>query len=260
MAGEARTNKFMLGTATVMIGPQAKLFELDVATHSIGLVKNFTMTSEPQYSELTQGVKNTIVFSTMTQNPVRASMEAYEFTSRNLAYGLGLDGSTLAPLSVASTLASEITGTSGTPVTSVPLAAGGGATFAANDWIMLQEGTGDRVFITRIASKATDTLTVAPGLPVTIAAGSAVKKVNVVSVGSKENQPFLAAKVVGTLADGTAVTVLIPKVRITKGFSLAFTTQDYGNLPFEFTVYDPVSTDPFYTEFSAESAKIFSAG
>ena len=52
------------------------------------------------------------------------------------------------------------------------------------------------------------------------------------------------------------VVILIPKIRIINGFNLAFTSDDYANMPFEFTVYDMVSTDTFFTDFATQSAKI----
>ena len=42
MAGEAKTDSFMLGAATVMIGAMADLYDLNPTDHSIGLVKNFS--------------------------------------------------------------------------------------------------------------------------------------------------------------------------------------------------------------------------
>lgn len=256
MAGEAKTNAFLLSTATVMIGPTADLFKLHPASHSIGLVKNFQMIAEPSYTELTQGVKNNIVFSTLTSNPVRCSMEAYEFTAKNLAYGLGLDGSSLdlvaAPLLTNASIAAAAT---------TALLADAGDTsedFTAGTWVMIQEAGSDRVHVAKLSGNATHatgvtTLTFT-GFPtpadVTFAAGSKVFRVNRIDVGSKAEQPFLGAKIIGILPEGNKpIAILIPKIRITKGFALAFQSDQYGNLPFEFTPYELVSTDTFYSEF-----------
>ena len=71
MYGLANTNRFMLGAATLLLGPQADLFNLTRAEHSVGLIKNFALTAEPSFTELTQGVRNTVVFSVMTGHAVR---------------------------------------------------------------------------------------------------------------------------------------------------------------------------------------------
>jgi hypothetical protein len=251
MAGEAKTNAFMLGSATVMLGPQADLFTLAPSTHAIGLVKNFTISNEPQYTDLTQGVKNQIVYSVMTSNRVRAQMEVYEYTSKNIAYALGLNGSSLSAISAATTTsAAALAAATSITVTSA-------AGLAVNDWIMIQEGTDDKAFYRRIATISTNTLTLNAALPVAMASGSTVQKVNAVDVGSQVDQPFLSAKIVGSLADGTEVGLLIPKIRITAGFTLGFTTDNFGNLPMEFTCYDLTADDANYALFSNKQAMLF---
>lgn len=248
MAGEAKTNAFMLGSATVMLGPQADLFTLAPATHGIGLVKNFTIQNEPQYTDLTQGVKNQIVYSVMTSNRVTAQMEVYEYTSKNIAYALGLNGASLTAIAASTTT----TGITAAAATTVVVTSASGIT--ANDWIMIQEGTDDKAFYRRVVSIATNTLTLNAALPVALAAGSVVQKVNAVDVGSTADQPYLAAKIVGSLADGTEVGLLVPKIRITAGFTLGFTTDNFGNLPLEFTCYDLTADDANFALFQGKQA------
>lgn len=256
--GLAKTASFMLGTASVLVGPQAKLFDLDPTTHGLGLVKNFKVSAEPSYTELTQGVKNTIVFSVLTKNTVRASMEVFEYTSKNLSYGLGLDGSAVAATTVSSTTSGSLTGGSGIGTTT-PLAVASGTSFSAGDFIMIFYGSDDNILIRKIASKATNNLTLSADIPtgITVPSGSVVKKVTMIGVGSKVEQPFLSAMAIGTLASGEEVMIGFPKVRVTKGFDIDFRTDNYGNLPFEFTVYDQVSTDPFYADFGGDQARVF---
>lgn len=258
MPGLANTNDFMLGTATVMLGPVEDLYNLNPTEHSIGLVKNFTASSAPAYTELTQGVKNTVVHSVMTSNPVTCSMEAYEYTAKNLSYSLGLEGAdTVAPFTVETTV--SVTFSAGSPGTLIDVADKTG--FAAGDFIMILKNTEDD-FIVRKLTAATDasphdTLTVDVAIEETLAVGAKIRKVNMISVGSKEDQPFFAAKIAGKLANGDEVVILIPKVRIVKGFSLNFTTQNYANLPLELTVYDLVPTDDFYADFGGDQARLY---
>lgn len=256
MPGNAITDNFMLSTATVMIGEQADLFDLNPAEHSIGLVKNFTITAEPAYTELTQGVQNTIVASVLTGNPVRATMEAYEFTSKNLAYALGLEGAgDLDPLSVAT----ETDGGSSPSDTTLILVAV--TDLAANDFVMIKRDNEDNFDIRKITNVNVGTKTITLDKPLTDAVpdGTPVIKVNMVSGGSKKDQPYYAAKIAGKLSNGQPIVLLLPKVRIVKGFNLAFTTDNFGNLPLEFTSYDQVSTDPFYTDFAGDQFRIFAA-
>lgn len=247
MAGEARTTAFMLGTATLMLGPQDKLFDLNVEEHSIGLVKNLTVGSTPTYTDLTQGVKNQLVYSVMTNNEVRISGEVYEYTSKNISYAAGLDGSELEAISTSTTTSAAMVLTGGTTADEIPVTSATG--LAAGDWIMVQVGNDDQVFLRQIVAISSNNVEVPTGFPVAIPQGSLVSKVNTIGVGSKEEQPYLAAKIVGTLADGDEIVILVPKVRITSGASLSFRTDDYGNIPMELGVYDLVSTDPHYALF-----------
>lgn len=253
MAGEAKSNAFMLGTATVMIGPQADLLDLNPEDHSIGLVKNFTIMMEPGYTELTQGVKNSIVFSVMTSNPVKANMEVYEYTAKNIAYATGLDGSALVAQSVATTTSAAALANA----TSIVVVSTTGLTVGS--YIQIQEGNTDKVNFRKIASvdTATKTLTLSSPLKAPLASGAYVTKVNTIDIGSKEDQPFLAAKIIGTLANGDEVGILIPKLRVTNGFNMGFVTDNFGNMPFEFTLYDLIADDPNYAEFAGKQAIYF---
>lgn len=251
MAGEAKTSKFMLGTATVMLGPVAELYNLTPETHSIGLVKNFRIQSQPGYTDLTQGVKSTKVFSVMTSNEVTASAEVYEYTTANIMYSLGLEGRQAAAPAV-TTVATAGTAAS----TTVALTSATG--IVAGDYIAIEMG-GENVVIRKVVSLATNTATVTPAISQAVPKDAVVRKVTAVSIGSKDDQPFLAMKVVGKLADGTTVTILCPKIRITNGFSLGFTSDNFDNLPYEMAFYDLVATDPHYADFKNEQAKIFAA-
>ena len=74
-AGSAKTEKFNLGAATVMIGPKDQVLDFTPEKNSIGLVKNFTFSANDTYLDLTQGVRNTVVYSVKTGSEITASME-----------------------------------------------------------------------------------------------------------------------------------------------------------------------------------------
>lgn len=253
MAGEAKTNRFMLGTATVMLGPQALLRDLEPALHSIGLVKAVTFSAEPTYTELTQGVTNSLVFSALTANAVKASMEVYEYTAANLKWALGQDASAIVAFSVTGAADAEITAAQA----DITLGAGEGASFTVDDWIMVQNGGNDHVMIRQITGIATDVLTCDLVFPTNLPVGTVINKVNRVDIGEKVAQPFLGCKIVGTLADGSEMTMLLPKVRITNGFNIGFASDNYANMPFELTVFDLVAADPHFVMFDGAQGSIF---
>lgn len=369
-AGSAKTELFNLGAATVMIGPKDEVLDLTPEKHSIGLVKNFTFSSNDQYIDLTQGVRNTVVYSVKTGSEVSASMEVYEYTSKNLAYALGLEGYELvegADLTLREAVAGDMatteilvnaaeessasditegdyitlqgnkssnedlvfvgkvasaaftagtapqiatTGTVGDMMKALEKSRGSkiltiekghmkvlagssetvtcsekfktvfgiteggtgplvGTTevsyndkltdigFAANDEVIISID-GDEVAETVIKTKpVADTsafYTVTFDRPIPegfkFVAGDRVHKANLIPVGSAEAQPTLGAKIVGILPEKKqAVTIIIPKLRITNGFSLGFQTDNYGNMPFEFTPFEQIPSDPLYAEY-----------
>lgn len=256
MYGLAMSNRFMLGAATLLIGPQADLFNLTRASHSVGLVKNFALTAEPTYTDLSQGVKNTVVFSVMTGHTARASAELYEFTPKNLSYVAQLNGAALVPATnIETTLSAAVTGSTGSPATSLTLTSATG--FAVDDWILIQDPTTpDDAVIRKIGTLVTNTVTPNPNIQRNLAINSVVRRMNFVAVGSKVEQPFFSAIAHGTLANGDEISIALPKVRITNGLNLSFATNDYGNMPIELGIYDLVPTDPHYAQFGNTPAAI----
>lgn len=246
MPGLAKTDAFMLGTATLMLGPQSALFDLDI-DKSVGLFKNFMLKSAPSFTELTQGIKNTLVYSLMTGNDVTAEGELYEYTGANITYAAGLDGSSVVTPTIrdqSGTIASTTTIT--TAETGFTAGAEG-----VGDMVMVQKGTQDQIMIRRVASTTTGLITVDPALPTDFAVGDTVlvTRCNNIALGSQEDQPFLAAKVVGTLANGDEAVILMPKVRITSGLQYSFKTDAFDHIPLSMKLYDLVTTDPFFAAF-----------
>lgn len=250
MAGEALTNAFMLGTATVMIGAQADLLNLTTA-NSIGLVKNVGMKTTPSFQNLTQGVKNTLVYSVMTQNDVKVEGEMYEYTAKNMTYALGLNGTAVTPQTIATTVATAVAAPTPPALSAATLSVTSATGLAAGDFIFVQVGAQDQVIVKKIVSITTNTLTLDSGFAIAIPLNSTVRKVNVLAVGSTADQPFMSAKIVGTMANGDEIVLLLPKVRFTAGLNLAFKTGGFENIPLGLDVFDLVPSDPNYAFFQA---------
>jgi hypothetical protein len=258
MPGNAKTSKMLLSTATVMIGPLDKLHALNPVEHSIGLVKNVMLASDPQFTELTQGLTNDVVMSVKTNDGVRLSMEVYEFTLRNIAYAAGLDGSGVNydTMGATYTTSAAPAGTTVTCSTSV-------ATFiATGDYIFIQNDQSDVVHIAKVATVATTTITLATGFAIPAGAGftanSRVGKVRRIDIGGDTVQPEVSAKIVGLLPkQNEPVTILVPKLKITRGLSMSFSSDNFSNMPFEFTPYAQNMEDPMFGEYGAKKMIIF---
>lgn len=267
MPGNAKTTQFLLSTATVMIGPQADLLNLNPAAHSIGLVKNFQLSMDPAYTELTQGITNSVVMSVRTGEPLTASMEVYEYTLRNMAYASGLDasGATYNSITGINLSTAQITAAA----TAIVVSGDVTTTYTVGSYLFIQQDTdvnSDVVHIakvTAVAYSAPNTTITFAGYPipagVTFPIGSRVGKVVKVPIAQGVLfQPELAAKVVGILPkNNEPFTILLPKIKITRGLNVSFDSGNFTNLPFEFTPYSAASTDPSYPEFGPAAAILF---
>lgn len=251
MAGEAKSIDFLVGTATIMLGAQADLRDFRPESHSIGLVKNVKLMAEASYIELTQGIRNSVVHSIKTGEPVRASCEVYEFNAANWSYALGFSGYNVVNTEFETTVTTLVP-SSPTGLDTFDVVATTG--YTVGDYVMVQVGYDDTVIPRKIVAKTTSTVQFdAPIKNVAVPVGAKIRRCLVVPVGRKSEQSFLAAKIVGTMADNREIAIEIPKLRITKGFDIVFQTSDYANMAFEFTVYDQVPTvDPQYTRFRDE--------
>lgn len=266
MAGEAKTTDFMLGTATVMIGNPEDLYKLNPEEHSVGLVKNFSIEATKERSDLTQGRTNDIIFTLTTSATTRGTFEMYEFTEKNLAYALGLDGGELVSHEgdphVVKTSASFSTGS-----VTVDLVDGMGQNIEVGNTVSLRDPVSENIVVgqvkdvTGISTGTATTATVEVEIPDNdmaweVPAGTYVSLVTVLEVGSTDVDRDFCAKVQGQLANGKWITLLIPKIRVSSGLTMAFGTDSFGNAPFEFTPLKVTPSDNYYSAFKGTSGKL----
>jgi hypothetical protein len=264
MPGQAKTNGFLLSTATVCIGPMANLWDLNPTAHSIGLVKNFQSNSDPTLVELTQGIKNQPVMTVPTSDGLKVSFEVHEFTLRNMAYAAGLDGSGAGynAIPTINLSTAQITAAA----TAIVVAGDVTASIAIGDWIYIQNGLDDYVHIAKVSLTAFSTNTtltfagyaIPTGL--TFPIGTRVGKIKPIEMGAALPQVDLCAKIFGIMPkDNRPIVIVYPKIRITKGFSLAFQSDNFAAMPWEFTPYPLVSTDTYYSEFGDAMMRLYPA-
>lgn len=253
MAGEAKTTSFMLSSATLMVGPMADLFTLD-NRNSLGLVKDLTLKTNPTFTELTQGTQNKVVYSIKTAEKVDVQGQMFEYTAANLAYAAALDGSSFSRLTVSTLVATGLAAPVLPALTAaaVVVTTGDGADFTVGSSWMFEVGNQDQIFIRKVVSVATDTVTFDSGFPVAVPVGTVISKCNIVPVGSLADNIYLGAKISGYLVDGSSdpIVILLPKVRITSGITMAFKTgNSFESQPITLAVQDLVPTDPNYDYF-----------
>lgn len=259
---QPKTKNFMLAVATVMLGPRELLMALNPEEHSIGLVKNYTVSVDRSSTDLTSGVQNDLVFSMVTQSDTRSTMEVYEYTAKNMAYGLGLFGYDLTEEDEGEPYVLTYAGVNNSDKTHELSVAinNDGQTLDVGSEVSIRYPDNDNIII----AKVTDASTLAAGTLVVscdigaevIPKGAVVQAVTILELGSTEEQAELAAKVTGQLADGTWVTILNPRVRMTSSFSAAFSSENYGNMPFEWRNLKVLPGEDFYADFKGMSGKL----
>lgn len=256
------TDIFNIGPATVMIGPMDKVLELTPEEHSIGLVKNIQVTTETNSVSLTQGIRNVEVDSQITSITNTFTSEVYEYTAANMAYAAGLDGKEFSK-SGSYFLAADVTGGESATTISVSADEDISSKFEAGSMMIMQSSTTedyDKVLPVRVVSAVYEenkiNVTLEDPIPLgwNFQEGDKVFTVNIIPVGSDSEQPYLGVKIVGVFPKSNKPCVIIfPKAKVTGGFTLSFTSENYGNMPFEIKPYVLSKTDSLYSHFKAIS-------
>lgn len=254
--GNAKTDSFLLATATLMMGSVAELYDLNPAEHSVGLIKNVNHEANKETTDLTQGILNDIVYSVTTGAPIRITGEMYEFTEKNMAYGLSLDGATFAPI-----IGGKFTTTAAAAANTNPLMTDltvdtptTPQTLVAGDTVMIKTPSDNVILATVNAAVSTNKLTIRQAIatPSTaIPVGSTVSKVNVLNLGDNGRPQYYSAKLIGELPNGDIITIMYPKVKVVSGLSLAFSTSDFANMGMELEPMALLMSDPHYADFKS---------
>lgn len=277
---DVKNPKFVIGNATVMIAPySANVFELNPDTHSVGMVKSVTMEQQADQIMLKNGIQQLTVDTQRSNVNMTTTFEGYEFSAQNLTYALGLDGTVVKRLR-GIVDASALVDATTFDLTSNPIPGDADSAIDAigdipqGATILIQNpDQPDEVYPLTVTAATTEvtgtfTVTVDP-LPVAIAAGWTVWVVNELKAGSFEQDDFFCAKIVGKLsANDEPIMVIIPKMKVTRGFNLSFSETDYSNLPFEISPIvmsageetSKVATDPKYTGMAKTLAKAYVGG
>jgi hypothetical protein len=256
---DVKNPKFVIGNATVMIAPYSEdAFALNPTDHSVGMVKAVTMEQQSDQIMLKNGIQQLTVDTQKSNVNMTTTFEGYEFDARNLTYALGIAGSTVKRLrgTVDADAAADATTLS---IASAPIA--GDATTGIDDLGDIPSGATliiqnpdqkDEVYVVATTAATTGTgpfEATVEALPAAVKAGWTVWIVNEIATGSFEQDDYFCAKIVGTLsANDEPIVVVIPKLKITRGFNLAFSETDYSNLPFELS--------PIVMTRSEETAKV----
>lgn len=276
---EVKNPKFVIGNATVMLAPFGEdAFALNPDAHSVGMVKAVSLEQTSEQIMLRNGIQQLTVDTQKSAVNFTATFEGYEFDAQNLTYALGVAGSTVKRLRGRLT-ANAASGATTISVESYPIAGDAESVIDAVGDIpsgatILLQNPDDPAEVYPVAATAATTGTgpyvvTVEALPAAVTTGWIVWIVNELQVGSFEQDEYFCAKIVGTLsANDEPIMVIIPKLKVTRGFNLSFSETDYSNLPFELTpmlmtrseVTSKTTDNPRYAGFARTLAKAYVGG
>lgn len=242
---------FLLTSATVMIGKFGvdDVFALTPEAHSVGMVKNVKITMTSSEIELMNGIQQNLVDSQKTNVKLALNFEGYEFSARNLQLALGISGTTIqykrgALTANAGAAATELVIGSAPVLGEADTAITALGDIPAGSTLLLQKaGETDFVYPVKTVGAATGTgpyTVTIEALPsgITFAIGDSVWLANDMSVGDQAPMDYFNVKMSGVMSSNNKpIVVILPKVKILKGFDLNMSETAYGNLPFEITPY-----------------------
>lgn len=274
---DVKDPKFVIGNATVMLAPYTEdVFALTPEGHSVGMVKAVTITQEADQIMLKNGVTQATVDTVKSNVNMNTSFEGYEFNATNIMHALGLQGSVVRRLRGKLTAAAA-SGETSLSVESYPISGDADSLIdAAGDipsgaQLLIQKADApDFVYPAKTVASTTGTgpyVVTVDELPagISFGVGDVVWVVNEIDAGSTEQDQYFCAKIVGTLsANDEPIAVVMPKLKVARGFNLSFSETDYSNLPFELTplvmTTSEVQANPKLAGFTKTIAKAYLGG
>lgn len=248
---DVKKSAFSLSSATIMVGRAFvdDVFALTPEDNSVGMVSEVQVGLDSQITELLNGVQQVTVDAKRTGVSGSITGNVYEFTAQNFAYAQAMSGAVggIKRGVLTATLAS---GAATMSVNSAPIPGEAGSAITAlgdipsGSSLLIQRRNGetDYVFPTKSSAAATGTgpYTIPIADPFDIptgmsfAVGDYVWIVPPVGVGDMDADDLFCVKIAGVLTNyDRPVVYIAPKVRMVRGFQLAFNETAYGSMPWE---------------------------
>lgn len=189
--GAPVTNKFQIGTAELRVGPMTSAMKL-VQANSVGLVDSCSVTIGQESVDLEGGFPKQLMDSAVVRQTAEVSTVLREYSRRNLKMAIG-DGVTTAVADVATTV-----GTAASAAATTLIVASATGMSASDLVVAYPVGTPETVQIVRVASIATNTLTLDTATPLLfdLAVGAVVFVAKQVAIGAVSQTNYMSASIV----------------------------------------------------------------
>ena len=239
--GSPVTDKFPIGTAEIRLAPLAEALK-HLPSHSIGQLDDVTVSVTNTPVEKKAGFPQRTVATAITETVVTITGTVGEYSRRNMQI---LGGE--APEAPVADVMVAVPNAIASGATTIELGTGDGAKFAAGQLIVIYvDGRPELMQVTKIASIAADTLTLATGMGALHNFPGSVTRVfaaQPIGKGIKKTNYFSAQVIQNQFSDGRPIAWNFWKVSNAGGLELAMNPTDFSTATIELSAVEPVATE-----------------
>ncbi len=246
--GQARTNRFNIGTAELRVGPLSASGKL-TQKHSVGLIDDAKVAYSREVAQLKGGFPKKLVDETPISETTTITATLREYSQKNLDILLN-QGDLATVTDVFSNCTAAITGGATTPEVTVA----SGASFTVGDTVVAYiVGHPEWVFVGKLLSKATNDLTLSEmdsdlytQINTLIAGGSVLRVFRAVvsSVGNLAATAYYGVSLVQRdLKTGRPIVFNFWKVTAKGGMDYGTNATDYNSTSLSLEVLEPSAVD-----------------
>lgn len=240
--GSPITSKFSIGTAELRVGPLSSANKL-LEAHSVGLIDAASLNVDQEAAQLEGGFPRKLVDTAIIRqsSSITANLREYSRRNLNLLVGNGVDG--VAPSAFSTTLGS--TESAGSTVFDVPT--GKGASFTAGDMLTIYPtGEPHKVSVCRVASIATDSITLDSGTPLLFdyAIGAPIFLSRPIAIGAVTHTNYFAVMLIQKEnSTGRPLVYSFWKGAIASGLRLETNAEAFASTELQINLLEPSAAD-----------------
>ena len=239
--GSPQSEKFSIGTSEVRIAPM-NLALKQMPIHSLGALDDVTINISNTAVVKNAGFPQRQVASAITENLVSVTATPSEYSRRNIQILAG-EAPEVAVVDVASTLSASATA----GATSINVATGDGANFSPGQVITLYpEGRPELLSVVKVASIATDTITLSADTPILHNYAATVTRVYVtypIGKSLTKTNYFSLQVIQSEFSSGRPLPWNFWKASVSSGLELAMNATDFASTNLEISVLEPAASE-----------------